>query len=144
MPFLDRAKTVEDRKGEQIADFVDTNRRLHFAVGMGDIVGFVEGNRLGRDEAVVGAVAVVAGVGLTAVVPEDSLALSLSVFSAGFRGIVLPLGGCTDAGRVLTKNNGRDSCLWREGFGLRRSCGETTCVGWKSRRSSSGHTRQQQ
>lgn len=127
MPFVDRAKTVEeDRKGEQIADFADTSRRLRFAGGMGDIVGFVEGNRLGRDEAVAGAVAVVAGVGVTAVVPEDRLAQSLSVFSAGFRGIGLPLGDCTDAVRVLTRNNDRDSCLWREGFGFRRSCGETT------------------
>lgn len=122
-------KTVEaDRKVGQIADFVDTSRRLRFGGGMEGIAGFAGGNRLGRDEAVAGAaVGLVAGVGGTAVVPEERMAQSLSVFSAGCRWIGLPLRGCTDAGRELTRNNEQHSSVWRNGFGFRTSCGETRC-----------------
>jgi hypothetical protein len=90
--FVGLGTNVEGpRKVGQIADFVDTNRRRRFAGGMGDTAGFVGGNRLGRDEAVVRAVAVVVAAAVTAVVPEERTAPVWFACVVGYRWIGLPL-----------------------------------------------------
>lgn len=79
------------RTVEQIADFVDTNRRRRFADGMGDIGGFAGDNRLVRGEAAARAVAVVAVPAARAVVPEERMGSFSFVFVVGYRWIGLPL-----------------------------------------------------
>ena len=98
---MDPGRNVEvGRRVGQSADFVDTNRQRRFAGGMGDIAGFVGGNRLVRDEAVAGAVAVVAVAAATAVVPEERMVLFSFVFVVGYRWIGLPL----EAVRLVVKS----------------------------------------